>query len=107
LIYDDYDLFTDVGDYSYRACPEMQAHRLAVMKLLYSFNNENLTDCYTIETLLLNRMEIARNLLGSVGEGVKIEAPFFSAFGCNTFIGDGVYINRESVSNAKIQFQIP
>lgn len=83
----------------------MQAHRLAVMKLLHSFNNENLADGCTMQTLVLSRIEIARKLFGSAGEEVKIETPFFSWFGCNTFIGDGVYINRESVSRTKPHFQ--
>ena len=42
-------------------------------------------------------MTVAKSLLGQLGEGVNIEPPFFVGWGCNVFIGDNVYINRESV----------
>ncbi|MER9328363.1 sugar O-acetyltransferase [Mesorhizobium sp. M0488] len=32
-------------------------------------------------------------LLGSVGQGVRIEAPFHCAYGFNIFLGDGVFLN--------------
>jgi len=76
----------------------MQEHRITVKKLLTSFNHENLIEGSTIDSLRNERMEVARKLMGGVGERVNIEAPFFCAFGCNTFLGDDVYINRESDS---------
>ncbi|MBZ9740260.1 MULTISPECIES: sugar O-acetyltransferase [unclassified Mesorhizobium] len=34
-----------------------------------------------------------RALLGGVGEGVRIEAPFHCAYGFNLFLGSGVFLN--------------
>jgi maltose O-acetyltransferase len=34
-----------------------------------------------------------RALLGKAGEGARIEAPFHCAYGFNTFLGDGVFLN--------------
>jgi len=73
----------------------MQEHRIAVKKLLNSFNSESIKDYSTIESLQEKRMEFARHLFGSVGEDVNIEAPLICMWGCNTFLGDSVYINRE------------
>ena len=75
----------------------MQEHRITVKRLLNSFNHENLIEGSTVISLHNERMAIARKLVGSVGERVNIEAPFFCAWGCNTFLADDVYINRESV----------
>jgi len=41
------------------------------------------------------RMNIARQMLGKLGERVEIEAPFFCGWGSNIFIGDRVYMNRK------------
>jgi maltose O-acetyltransferase len=35
-------------------------------------------------------------LLGKVGEGARIEAPFHCAYGFNIFLGDGVFLNAGS-----------
>lgn len=40
-------------------------------------------------------MEVVKRMFGLVGERVNIEQAFFVTWGCNTFIGDDVYINRE------------
>ncbi|TGW07186.1 sugar O-acetyltransferase, partial [Mesorhizobium sp. M2D.F.Ca.ET.145.01.1.1] len=34
-----------------------------------------------------------RTLLGGVGEGARIEAPFHCAYGFNIFLGDGAFLN--------------
>jgi maltose O-acetyltransferase len=34
-------------------------------------------------------------LLGGVGEGARIEAPFHCAYGFNIFLGDGVFLNAD------------
>ncbi|RWH74951.1 MAG: sugar O-acetyltransferase [Mesorhizobium sp.] len=34
-----------------------------------------------------------KSLLGAVGEGARIEAPFHCAYGFNIFLGDGVFLN--------------
>jgi hypothetical protein len=38
-------------------------------------------------------MDIARQMLGKLGEDVEIEAPFFCGWGSNIFIGDSVHMN--------------
>ncbi|TIT03195.1 sugar O-acetyltransferase [Mesorhizobium sp.] len=36
---------------------------------------------------------VLKSLLGAVGEGARIEAPFHCAYGFNLFLGDGVFLN--------------
>ncbi|KAJ5368469.1 uncharacterized protein N7496_008229 [Penicillium cataractarum] len=40
-------------------------------------------------------MAVAKRMLGRVGKNTNIEQSFFVTWGCNTFIGDDVYINRD------------
>ena len=42
-------------------------------------------------------MTVAEALIGKLGERVNIEPPLFVGWGCNVFLGDDVYINRELV----------
>ncbi|PRY88136.1 sugar O-acetyltransferase [Mongoliibacter ruber] len=45
----------------------------------------------------LGKMEILKELLGSVGEGVWIEAPFYCDYGKHIFIGENTFINTGGV----------
>lgn len=65
------------------------------MRKLQSFNDESIPEDSTLATLKLRRMGVARDMLGKLGANVSIEPPFFLTWGCNIFVGDGVYINRE------------
>ena len=73
----------------------MRAYMFSVIKRLRSFNDDSIPQGSTIEILKTRRMSAAKELLGRLGEAVNIEAPFFVSWGCNTFIGDKVYVNRE------------
>lgn len=58
--------------------------------LIREYNNLDSTD-------LLRREAILMNLLGSKGQGVWIEAPFFCDYGENIFIGDFTFINTNCI----------
>jgi hypothetical protein len=73
----------------------MRAYMFSTIERLRSFNDDSIPQGSTIEILKTRRMGAAKGLLGRLGEAVNIETPFFVGWGCNTFIGDGVYINRE------------
>jgi len=75
----------------------MLDYKLATMKLLKSFNDDSIPDDNTLTMLKARRMSVAKQMMGKLGYGVNIEPPFFCGWGCNIFIGEGVYINRESV----------
>jgi hypothetical protein len=72
-------------------------YKLVAMKRLQSFNDDSIPDGSTLASLKARRMAVAKEMLGQMGQGVTIEPPFFHTWGCNIFIGSGVYINRESV----------
>ena len=87
----------------------MLDYKLATMKLLKSFNDDSIPDDYTLAMLKARRMSVAEQMMGKLGCGVNIEPPFFCGWGCNIFIGEGVYINRESVPlliNLEVKFLI-
>jgi maltose O-acetyltransferase len=73
----------------------LQKYRISTMKYIRSFNDGSIPDGSTIEILRARRMGVAKKLLGRLGTAVNIETPFFVGWGCNTFIGDDVYLNRE------------
>lgn len=72
-------------------------YKLIAMKRLRSFNDDSIPDGSTLASLKARRMAVAKEMLGQMGQGVTIELPFFHTWGCNIFIGNRVYINRESV----------
>lgn len=74
--------------------PNMQAHKLGIRKRLKDFNDDSIPDGSTLESLKLRRLSVARQFLGNLGRSTNIEAPLFVTFGCNVFIGEGCYINR-------------
>lgn len=65
------------------------------MKKLYSFNDAAIPADATLASLALRRMQVAKSIMGKMGTQVNIQPPFFVTWGCNIFIGDGVYINRK------------
>ncbi|KAF5667175.1 galactoside o-acetyltransferase [Fusarium heterosporum] len=77
------------------SCPELNEYKLGVMRKLRSFNDDSIPDDATLESLKMKRMTVAKQMLGKMGKGVSIEPQFFVIWGCNTFIGSGVYINRQ------------
>ncbi|KAH7192781.1 trimeric LpxA-like protein [Fusarium flagelliforme] len=74
---------------------ELSDFKLGVMRKLRTFNNDDIPDDMTLASLKMRRMALAKEMLGKMGKGVSIEPPFFVIWGCNTFIGSGVYINRQ------------
>jgi hypothetical protein len=75
--------------------PELNDYKLGVMRKLRSFNNDDIPDDATLASIKMKRMATAKQMLGKMGKQVTIEPPFFVIWGCNTFVGNGVYINRE------------
>ncbi|KAL3607617.1 hypothetical protein FPOAC2_02603 [Fusarium poae] len=76
--------------------PELNDYKLGVMRKLRAFNDDNIPDDATLASIKMKRMALAKQMVGKMGKGVAIEPPFFVIWGCNTFIGNGVYINRET-----------
>ncbi|KAH8602097.1 trimeric LpxA-like protein [Bisporella sp. PMI_857] len=72
----------------------MLDHKLMIRRRLQEFNNEHIGDDDTLETLKERRMAVARQIMGKLGPTTNIEAPLFITWGCQTFIGNGTYINR-------------
>lgn len=75
----------------------MPRFKLNVRRKLLKFNDSSISDEDTLDSLKQRRMAAAKDIFGKVGEGTNIEAPFFCTWGCTTFIGESVYINRECV----------
>ncbi|KAF5013140.1 hypothetical protein FDECE_860 [Fusarium decemcellulare] len=74
--------------------PKLGQYKVAVMRTLQSFNDVTIPDNATLESLTSRRMQVAKGMLGKLGTSVNIEPPFFVTWGCNIFVGDRVYINR-------------
>ncbi|KAF4955607.1 hypothetical protein FGADI_4442 [Fusarium gaditjirri] len=74
---------------------EMMEYKLTTKKKLLSFNDESITDGSTLASLKSRRMGVAKEMFGKLGQNVTIEPPLFLLWGCNIFIGNGVYMNRE------------
>lgn len=72
--------------------------KLNVRRHLLKFNDNSINDDDTLDDLKNRRMAVAKTLLGKLGLDTNIEAPLFCTWGCNTFIGKNVYINREYVT---------
>ncbi|CZR67738.1 related to galactoside O-acetyltransferase [Phialocephala subalpina] len=73
----------------------MSDHKLKIMKQLNSFNDPSVPEHSSLQPLKDRRMGIASQVMGKLGTRVNIEFPFFCVWGCNIFIGNDVYINRE------------
>jgi acetyltransferase-like isoleucine patch superfamily enzyme len=81
--------------FSASASTELQEYKLQTLKKLNEFNDLSIPDGSTLASLKSRRMAVAKSMLGQLGENVNIEPSFFVGWGCNIFIGDNVYINRE------------
>ncbi|KAJ5626236.1 hypothetical protein N7510_002545 [Penicillium lagena] len=92
---DEYEKMISGLNFSTYNSPEMQEYKLGTLKKLNDFNNLAIPENSTLTSLKQRRMAVAKSMLGQLGEGANIEPPFFVGWGCNVFIGDGVYINRE------------
>ena len=75
----------------------LQQYRVSILRNLHFFNDDSVPESYTLQDLKLRRMKTANKMIGRLGNDVNIVNPFFIGWGCNTFIGDNVYINRECV----------
>lgn len=74
----------------------MLDHKFNTRRRLLEFNDESIPDGSTLESLKIRRLAVAKRILGKLGKGTNIEGPgFFVTFGCNTFVGKDVYINRK------------
>ncbi|KAI9649595.1 hypothetical protein NHQ30_002176 [Ciborinia camelliae] len=73
----------------------MMEYKLSVRKKLLKFNDTSINDEDTLDDLKNRRMAVAKTAFGKLGLGTNIEAPLFCTWGCNTFIGEDVYINRD------------
>jgi maltose O-acetyltransferase len=80
--------------FSTKAVPELGEFKLAVLRKLRTFHDESIPDECTLASLTQRRMAVAKTMCGHLGGNVNIEPPFFITWGCNTFIGHDVYINR-------------
>lgn len=70
-------------------------YKLSTLRKLDEFNDSSIPENSTLTSLRTRRMAVAKRMLGRVGKDANIEQAFFVTWGCNTFIGEGVYINRE------------
>ena len=73
----------------YRASdPELVGERRRCRSLLQAFNSEPEEE---------QRLELLRELLGSVGAGAFVQPPFGCDYGYNVSIGDNVFVNFNAV----------
>ncbi len=70
--------------------PELKALRRKAHAAVYAYNRSDPVDDEPPSPLL-------KQLLGSLGADVFIETPFRCAYGVNTYLGDGVYMNTGCV----------
>ncbi|KAJ5628741.1 galactoside o-acetyltransferase [Penicillium lividum] len=92
---DEYERMISGMNFTASRSKELREFKIITLQKLNDFNDRAIPEGSTLESLKLRRMAVAKGLLGQLGEGVNIEPPFFVGWGCNVFIGDGVYINRE------------
>lgn len=76
------ELYKDFGP----GLEALEEERIRGKELAARFNGAPPRDAETRQTLL-------RELLGSVGRDVWVEPPLYVAYGKNTSMGDGVYVN--------------
>lgn len=70
--------------------PELKDLRRKAHEAVYAYNRSDPLDDEAQSPIL-------KGLLGGLGEGVFIETPFRCAYGVNTYVGDGVYMNTGCV----------
>ncbi|KAJ5755217.1 hypothetical protein N7533_004760 [Penicillium manginii] len=94
---DEYEKMISGMSFTASRSPELQDHKLRTLTSLNEFNETTIPEGSTLASLKTRRMTVAKDLLGKTGERVNIEPPFFVGWGCNVFIGNDVYINREDL----------
>ncbi|KAF4502287.1 galactoside O-acetyltransferase [Fusarium agapanthi] len=92
---DEYERMISGMNFNTGNSEEMMDCKLATKKKLLSFNDESIPEGSTLASLKSRRMAVAKEMFGKLGQDVTIEPPFFLLWGCNIFIGNGVYMNRE------------
>src|SRR3546814_16032922 len=70
--------------------PELKALRRKAHEAVYAYNRSDPQEDEPPSAIL-------QDLLGSLGRDVFVETPFRCAYGVNTHLGDGVYINTGCV----------
>lgn len=70
--------------------PQLVAERRRARSLLKALNDSK-------DGQQQDRLALVRELLGQVGEGIRIEPPFFCDYGGNIAVGDGVFFNFNCV----------
>ncbi|ESZ90818.1 hypothetical protein SBOR_8794 [Sclerotinia borealis F-4128] len=78
-----------------RLADRMPKFKLNVRRKLLKFNDSSINDEDTLDDLKMRRMAVAKTFIGKLGPDTNIEAPLFCTWGCNTFNGQNVYINRD------------
>ncbi|TGO51785.1 hypothetical protein BCON_0154g00040 [Botryotinia convoluta] len=83
-----------ISGMNFKACLAdcMPKFKLNVRRHLLNFNDNSINDEDTLDDLRNRRMAVAKTLFGKLGLDTNIE---FCTWGCNTFIGKDVYINRD------------
>ncbi|KAF7903550.1 uncharacterized protein EAF01_006599 [Botrytis porri] len=86
-----------ISGMNFKACLAdcMPKFKLNVRRHLLNFNENSINEEDTLDDLKNRRMAVAKTLFGKLGLDTNIEAPLFCTWGCNTFIGKNVYINRD------------
>ncbi|KAJ5676141.1 hypothetical protein N7462_009038 [Penicillium macrosclerotiorum] len=69
--------------------------KLSTLQKLNQFNDVSIPEGSTLTSLKTRRMAVAQQMLGRTGNNTNIEPAFFVTWGCNIFLGDNVYINRD------------
>lgn len=74
---------------------KLMEYKLSTLHKLNEFNDTSIPENSTLASLKDRRMAVAKRMFGRLGKNASIEQAFFVTWGCNTFIGNDVYINRE------------
>lgn len=72
----------------------MVEFRYALRDHWEKLNDDSFREEDTLTTMNARRMKAAKDIFGKLGENVFIEPGLCISWGCNTFIGSTVYINR-------------
>ncbi|KAG9246048.1 hypothetical protein BJ878DRAFT_562119 [Calycina marina] len=73
----------------------MLALKLEIKKQLKAFNDDTIHDEDTLATLQHRCMKVAKHMMGKLGTDTNVEAPLFLKWGCQTFVDNSCYINRD------------
>lgn len=83
----------------------MMDHKFGIMQLLRKFNDPARLDepGMSLAKFRSSGVELLKTALGKIGQGSVVEAPLYTIFGCNTFIGSCVYANHGYVMSSSHQ----